>query len=48
MDGNKISEANHASVEVCISVKAGAAVRSMDPMKKGKKESTFSTSIWVV
>ena len=41
MDGNKISEANHTSVEVCISVKAGAAVRSMDPMKKEKKESAF-------
>jgi hypothetical protein len=41
MDGNKISEANRASVEVCISVKAGAAVRSMDPMKKEKKENAF-------
>jgi hypothetical protein len=38
MDGNKISEANRAAVEVCISVEAGAAVRSMDPMKKEKKE----------
>lgn len=41
MDGNKISEANRAAVEVCISVEAGAAVRSMDPMKKEKKESAF-------
>ena len=29
MDGNKISEATRAAVEVCISVEAGAAVRSM-------------------
>jgi len=41
MDGNKISEANRAAVEVCISVEAGAAVRSMDPMKKEKKEKAF-------
>jgi hypothetical protein len=41
MDGNKISEANHAAVEVCISIEAGAAVRSMDPMKKEKKENAF-------
>ncbi len=41
MDGNKISEANRASVDVCISVEAGAAVRSMDPMKKEKKENAF-------
>ena len=41
MDGNKISEANRAAVEVCISVEAGAAVRSMDPMKKEKKENAF-------
>lgn len=41
MDGNKISEANRAAVEVCISVEAGAAVRSMDPMKKEKKETAF-------
>jgi len=41
MDGNKISEANRAVVEVCISVEAGAAVRSMDPMKKEKKEKAF-------
>jgi len=39
--GNKISEANRALVEVCISVEAGAAVRSMDPMKKEKKENAF-------
>ncbi len=41
MDGNKISEANRAAVEVCISVEAGAAVRSMDPMKKENKEKAF-------
>ena len=41
MDGNKISEANRAAVEVCISVEAGAAVRSMDLMKKEKKEQAF-------
>jgi len=41
MDGNKISEANRAAVEVCNSVEAGAAVRSMDPMKKEKKEKAF-------
>ena len=41
MDGNKINEANRGSVEVCISVEAGAAVRSMDPMKKEKKENAF-------
>ena len=41
MDGNKISEANRAAVEVCISVEAGAAVRSMDPMKKDKKERAY-------
>ena len=41
MDGNKISDANRAAVEVCISVEAGAAVRSMDLMKKEKKEKAF-------
>jgi len=41
MDGNKISKANRAAVEVCISVEAGAAVCSMDPMKKEKKEKVF-------
>ena len=41
MDGNKISDKNRAAVEVCISVEAGAAVRSMDPMKKEKKEKAF-------
>ena len=41
MDGNKISDANRAAVEVCISVEAGAAVCSMDPMKKEKKEKAF-------
>jgi hypothetical protein len=43
MDGNKISKANRAAVEVCISVEAGAAVCSMDPMKKEKKEKAFFT-----
>ena len=32
---------NRAAVEVCISVEAGAAVCSMDPMKKEKKEKAF-------
>ena len=41
MDGSKITEANRAAVEVCISIEAGAAVRSMDPMKKEKKENAF-------
>ena len=41
MDRNKISEENCGSVEVCILVEAGAAVRSMDPMKKEKKENAF-------
>ena len=41
MDGNKISKANRAAVEVCISVEAGAAFRSMDLMKKEKKEQAF-------
>ena len=41
MDGNKISESNRAAVEVCILVEAGAAVRSMDPMKKERKENAF-------
>ena len=41
MDGSKITEVNRAVVEVCISVEAGAAVRSMDPMKKEKKENAF-------
>jgi hypothetical protein len=41
MDGNKISEANRAAMEVCLPVKAGAAVRSMDLMKKEKKEKAF-------
>ena len=48
MDGNKISEANRAAVEVCILVEAGAAVRSMDPMKKEKKEKAFFNKyMWV-
>ena len=41
MEGKKISDANRAAVEVCISVEAGAAVRSMDPMKKEQKEKAF-------
>jgi hypothetical protein len=41
MDGNKVSGANRAAVEVCILVETGAAVRSMDPMKKEKKEKAF-------
>jgi hypothetical protein len=41
MDRNKISEANSAAVEVCILFEAGAAVCSMDPMKKEKKEKVF-------
>ena len=48
MDGNKISEANRAAIEVCNSVEAGAAVRSMDPMKKEKKEKAFFNKyMWV-
>jgi len=47
MDGNKTSEANRAAIEV-ISVEAGAAVRSMDPMKKEKKEKAFFNKyMWV-
>ncbi len=34
-------EGNRASVEMCILVKAGAAVRGMDPMKKKKKERVY-------
>ena len=41
MDRNKISKANRAAVEICISVKAGSHVCSMDPMKKDKKEKAF-------
>ena len=41
LEGNKINEVNRASVELCIFVEAGAAVRGMDPMKKEKKESVF-------
>jgi len=41
MDGKKISEANRAAVKVCILVEAGAAVRSMDPMKNEKTEKAF-------
>ena len=41
LEGNKISKANCAAVEVCILVEAGAAVYSMDPMKKDKKEKVF-------
>ncbi len=41
MGENKISKANRPSVEVCISVEAGAPVCSMDLMKKEKKEKAF-------
>ena len=41
MEGNQITDANRASVELCILVEAGAAVRGMDPMKKVKKETVF-------
>jgi hypothetical protein len=40
-EGNKISKASCAAVEVCILVEAGAAVCSMDPTKKDKKEKAF-------
>ena len=41
MEGNLITEGTRASVELCILVEAGAAVRGMDPMKKEKKECIF-------
>jgi hypothetical protein len=41
MEGNLITEGNRASVEMCILVEAGAAVRGMDPMKKEKKERVY-------
>ena len=41
MEGNQITKGNRASVELCILVEAGAAVRGMDPMKKVKKETVF-------
>ena len=41
MDGSLITEGNRASVEMCILVEAGAAVRGMDPMKKEKKERIY-------
>jgi hypothetical protein len=41
MDGSLITEGNRASVEMCILVEAGAAVRGMDPMKKEKKERVY-------
>ena len=41
MEGNQITEGNRSSVELCILVEAGAAVRGMDPMKKVKKETVF-------
>ena len=47
MGGNKISEANCGAVDVCISVEAGAAVCSMDPMKRRRRRMHFTTSIWV-
>jgi hypothetical protein len=33
MEGHKISEFNHAAVELCLLSEAGAFVRNMDPMK---------------
>jgi hypothetical protein len=41
MEGNLITEGNRASVEMCILVEAGSAVRGMDPMKKEKKEQVY-------
>ncbi len=41
LEGNKISEANHAAVELCIFVEAGAAVCGMNAMYKQKKEAAF-------
>ncbi len=41
MEGNQITKGNRASVELCILVEAGAAVRGLDPMKKVKKETVF-------
>ena len=41
MEGNQITDGNRASVELCILVEAGAAVRGMDPMKKEKKERVY-------
>jgi hypothetical protein len=41
LEGNKINEGNHASVELCIFVEVGAAVCGMDPMKKEKKERVY-------
>lgn len=41
LEGNKISEATRAAVELCIFVEAGTAVRDMDRMKKEKKESVY-------
>jgi hypothetical protein len=38
MEGKLITEGNRASVEMCILVEAGAAVRGMDPMKKKEKK----------
>ena len=41
MEGNLITKGNRTSVKLCIFVKAGAAVRGMDPMKKEKKETVY-------
>jgi hypothetical protein len=41
MEGSLITKSNRASVEICILVEAGAAVRGMDPMKKEKKERIY-------
>jgi hypothetical protein len=41
MEGNKVSESNHMSVELCLLVEAGTAVRNMNPMKKDKRAEVF-------
>jgi hypothetical protein len=41
MEGHKISESNHADVELCLLSEAGAFMRNTDPMKKDKKERAF-------
>ncbi len=41
LEGNRISKANRVAVELCIFIEAGAAVRGMNPMKKGKKEQAY-------
>ena len=44
LEGNKISEATRAAVELCIFVEAGTAVCDMDRMKKEKKRVSISKS----